>query len=208
MEAASKRLGLRPPTTTGWCWKSASVTPAKQAKPSEATTEPGFRQSLALSSMALRVKPGTGIIWGKWVSPLHRLTLPRRTAPCFRSRDLACHRAVRRPSRHRPLGPHRPACIVRRGLGLPQIIPGVVRLFEDLFPRCRFSQCNETIGIFTNACKYPLAACHGYPTETVTDKWTQELHTMIYWTLRGKKIDPRALRRGIAFSPWLPDLRV
>ncbi len=44
------------------CWQPASVTPAKQPKPSEVTTQPGERSALAQPTIALRVKPGTGAI--------------------------------------------------------------------------------------------------------------------------------------------------
>lgn len=60
---SGRSLGLRVPTMTAWCWQPASVTPAKQAKPSEITRQPGLRSDLAQSAIAWRVKPGTGAIW-------------------------------------------------------------------------------------------------------------------------------------------------
>ncbi len=59
---SGKSLGLRPPAMTGLCWRPALITTVKQAKPSEVATQPGLRSSLAQTTIALRVKPGTGAI--------------------------------------------------------------------------------------------------------------------------------------------------
>lgn len=56
-------LGFAPThDEAGWRRQPASMTPAKQANPSEMTTQPGLRSRLARSAIAWSVKPGSGAI--------------------------------------------------------------------------------------------------------------------------------------------------